>query len=197
MSGLILKEDKILGEKSVRLAVKALGKEYLVPLAKTSGVLVGELRNVHVYYIVPDFHYLRRMEILSLLDKHWFSYYLKASQTTYFRKSKNLIEGIRRLHNFRRLYKSICKHSLVFNNLNIFSVPWLFASRECIYRFDGHHRASIARHLGYRCIMVRLVTPAHVRTLPNLPTRFRSLVNTLNEPDIDLLYPPNGHKLEL
>lgn len=181
-----LKEDPILGEPDIRRCVKAFGREVLEPLFRTSNLIDKPIREIDVYYVIPDYHYYRRLDFLKLLDRNALEYYMKAPSTQYFNSTRNLLQAFFRAWRFRRLYKSIKKYGIRYNHEDIWSVPWLFASRECIIRLDGSHRASIARYLGYKCIHTLLLTPRTLLNMQDIPDDYRIFFGSLGEPEVDL-----------
>ena len=184
--------DAILGDRAARQAIKALAREHLIPMARATGESVGTVMDVNVYYVVPDFHFYRRMDILSLLDMSAVEFYMKAPRTAYFRKAGGWLARLRKVARYRRLYASIRKRGIVHDPADVFSPPWLFASAECIYRLDGHHRSSIARYLGHDRIKTLVITPKDVRPLAGLPERYKALIAGLHEPTVDLKRAPPG-----
>jgi len=185
-----LVEDRILGTQPVRQMIKSLSTVHLVPSAQKTGKSPGTLMDVDVRYVVPDFHYNRRLDILSLLGKNSILFYLLLPTTNYFRRSGNWTSHLRKAMAYRRLYASIAKNGLVHDPGDVFSTPWLFASSECICRIDGHHRSSIARHLGYDRIKTLVITPSDVLQLTELPEEYLKFVAGLNDPTVDLTRPP-------
>jgi hypothetical protein len=186
--------DPILGERKLRQNLKALGKEVLVPLFRKDPVTDKLIRDVDIYYVMPDYHYLRRLDFLNLLKSNIFEYYTRAVSTQYFKSVKNPFLAYLRAWKYRRLYKSIKKNGIRSNKDNVWTVPWLFASRECILRLDGSHRASIARYLGYNHIKVLLLTPGTLLNMKNIPDDYKSILNTLGEPEVDLSDSSSLHK---
>ena len=190
VTGDALVEDAVLGDRAARQAIKTLAKEHLVPMALATGNSIGTLMDVNLYYVVPDFHFYRRMDILSLLDKSAVEFYLKAPKTAHFRKAGGWFARLRKAVQYRRLYISIREHGIVYDPDDVFSTPWLFASAECIYRLDGHHRSSIARYLGHERIKTRVITPKDLRELKDLPEEYKPTVNQLHQPTADLTRGP-------
>jgi len=85
------------------------------------------------------------------------------------------------------LFKSIRGNGFKTDEKNPESFPWVFMSKEITSRFDGHHRASIARHLGYNELPVLLITPKDILGINDLPLTFQKYMIELEEPDIDEL----------
>ena len=79
--------DAILGDQATRQMIKSLSTEVLVPLAQNTGLGIGAVMEIDVYFVAPDFHYFRRLDILDLLDKGSFTFYVKVPRTGYFRKA--------------------------------------------------------------------------------------------------------------
>ena len=179
----------------MRRAAKAFGKEILVPIMASGRPLPGCVRSVHVRHLVPDFHYQRRIDVLDALSSDPFRFVLRGLRSSYFRSRGSGVGAASRLLRYRRLYKSIQRHGLRENTSAPGSLPWLFASRECVCRLDGHHRASIARHLGYERMHALVVTPASLQSLPELPEYLSSIRDGLSEPDFDLEAAPAGERI--
>ena len=184
--------DAILGDQATRQMVKSLSTELLVPMAQRTGQGIGIVMDVDVYFVAPDFHYFRRMEILDLLDESAFTFYVKVPRTGYFRKAGGWLARLRKAMQYRRLYASIRDRGLFDDPDDVFSTPWLFASAECIYRLDGHHRSSIARHLGIQRIKTRVITPDDVLRIADLPQHFRAFAERLGQPLLDLTKRPSS-----
>ena len=66
------------------------------------------------------------------------------------------------------------------------AAPWLFVSQECVYRLDGHHRASIARFLGLEKIPARVIYPEMLLTLDDIPEKYRSYLVSLSKGSYEL-----------
>ena len=184
--------DAILGDQATRQMVKALSTEVLVPMAQRSGQGIGIVMDIDVYFVVPDFHYFRRLEILDLLDESAFTFYAKVSRTGYFRKAGGWLSRLRKAIQYRRLYMSIRDRGLIDDPDDVFSTPWLFASAECICRLDGHHRSSIARHLGIQRVKTRVITPDDVLRIADLPQNFRAFAKRLSQPLLNLTERPSS-----
>ena len=185
-NGKELEQDSILGKQEVRQHIKTIGSEILVPLFKANRVIDKPIQKVDIYYVMPDFHYYRRLDFLKLLDCNPFVYYYKAMSTQYFNSVQNIPRAVFRAWRYRRLYFSIKKYGIHFENNDVWSVPWLFASKECIIRLDGSHRASIARYLDYKTIKVLVLTPKDILSLQDIPESYRTFLNSLGEPEINL-----------
>jgi hypothetical protein len=197
--------DAVLGDRETMLKVKELSREFLLPRFRAGSEPVGRVREVNVCFLAPDIHYYRREGLLSLIDRNSFSYYLRAISTRYFtgkmrsygrkprrsRKMPKFFFALLMVHRYRNLYRSIRRHGMVSDASDPSSVPWLVASRKCYYRLDGHHRASIARHLGIDRMQALVITPKDLLTLPDLPDRFRAFLSGLHEPPADLLPRPD------
>lgn len=184
--------DAFLGTTDHWNLIKSLNNDFLQPAIRCHKQKIGEHRTVHIHYVVPDFHFRRRLDILKLLSEGPIRYYLRAIRTPYFKKFGSLWRGLRRVRDYRKLFNSIRRHGLRSDQDDPLSVPWLFASKESIYRLDGHHRASIARLLGYDSLEVLLFTPKDFQDLDSLPASLREAVARLHEPEVDLSRDPHG-----
>lgn len=184
--------DAFLGTADHWALIKSLDSDVLQPAIRRHKQKVGALRTVHIHYVVPDFHFQRRLDILNLLSKGPIRYYLQAIRTPYFKKFRSLRQGFGRIRNYRKLFNSIRRNGLRSDRDDPLSVPWLFASKESIYRLDGHHRASIARLLGYDTLEVLLFTPKDFQALGSLPASLREAVAGLHEPEVDLSRDPHS-----
>lgn len=174
------------GSQHERQVIKAIGRNYLVPEVSKSGKLIGELVDVDIRYVVSDFHYSRRQDILNLLDKSFFTFAVGLRNTNYLRRSGGFFFNLWRAFDYRRLYASVAKRGLVFDPADVFSTPWLFVSATCFCRLDGHHRASVARHLGYKRIMTRVITARDILSLPGIPEEYSKFLSELEDPTVDL-----------
>lgn len=175
-----------LGTPEQRQLLKALTQELVDKNIVRPDSRFGEVKRVNIDYVVPEFHFSRRQDILSLLSENSLRYYLAGSRTNYFRAAGSLIAGFRRIHKYRTLFRSIQRRGLLWNEDDANSLPWLFASKECIFRLDGHHRASIARLLGHQSVPVLMMTPKDFRDAVAIDPALREAVAKLHEHDIDL-----------
>ncbi len=184
--------DAFLGTADHQNFIKSVSRDFLRPAVKLHKQRIGQYRRVHVHYVVPDSHFDQRRDILSLLSERPTRYYLQAVRTLYFKKFGSPWRGLRRIWDYRKMFNAIHRHGLRPDRDNPLSVPWLFASKETVYRLDGHHRASIARLLGYDSLEVLLFTPKDLLELGRLPAALRAAVARLHEPEVDLSRDPHG-----
>lgn len=167
--------------------MRALYERVLQPRLGRVSPPIGRFQEVAIRYVAPDFHYYRRMDILKLLARNPLVFYPLAATTTYFRRSGSLRRGFHRVRKYRRLFRSIRDHGLIWDRGNARSVPWLFVSQESILRMDGHHRSSIARLLGRESMTVLLFTPDDVCRLADLPKDLMQALRQFHQPDEALL----------
>jgi hypothetical protein len=198
--------DPVVGDLETLRNLEDLSREFLRPMLRAGSKPVGRIQDVDVDFVVRDYQYDKRAELLGLLDRNVLSFYFGALSTEYFAsRRRNFARKARyswqivpfchalvKLHQYRRLYRSIRRNGLLWEPGDVSSVPWLFASKESVCRLDGHHRASIARHLGHLTIKVLLITPKDVLPLPDLPDKFRAFLGGLHEPTVDLMQRPGA-----
>jgi hypothetical protein len=191
----------MVNDREILRTLKKLSGEFLRARIREGSEPVGCVREVDIGFVVPDSHYHRRLGLLELLDRNIFHYYVRALNTQYFSSRMRLfarrperprlpfgfLPALIMVYRYRRLYRSMRRNGLLWEPGDVSSVPWLFASRECFYRLDGHHRASIARHLGHETMKVLLITPKDVLALSDLPDRYRAFLGGLHEPTVDLM----------
>jgi hypothetical protein len=180
--------DKILGDSHMRQKIKHMGTEVLVPFFKKHSNRSMWVKEIDTYYVMPDYHYYRRLEILEILNVSLIEYVRKSFSTLYFKSSSNILLAIFRVLKFRWIYKSIVRNGMEFSDDDVWTMPWLFASKDCVLRLDGSHRASIARHENHKTIKTVVMTPKLLLADVDieLTDEYRSFLNNLEEPDVNL-----------
>lgn len=106
-----------------------------------------------------------------------------------YQKKRSQKDTLKKLIKYYLLFKSMKKHGFKVDNRKMETFPWLFASKNVRSRFDGHHRTSVARFLGYCEIPVLLITPRDILQLDNLPDDIASIFIKMENPDMKLYRP--------
>lgn len=153
---------------------------------------VGNVRDVDIYYVVPDSEYLRFLEIMSLLPRSSLVFYGCALRSKFRQSMGSATKCFWRARRFRVLYLSILRHGFVCDRRDVLSIPWVFASGRSVYRVHARHRSSIARFLGIGSMPVLVITPQDLRAVEDLAEPYRSYLDGLPEPDLDLSRRPGG-----
>ena len=143
---------------------------------------IGSFCDIDMRCVVPDYHYDRRRDLLELLGRGLLAYFYLARSTRYFKESGGTLRGMKRILRYREIYRSIRNHGLRWDPADAYSVPWVFASQEGVVRVDGHHRASVARYLGYAKMTVLLFTPLSILQRSDVPVEHHAFLASLHEP---------------
>ncbi len=177
-------------ERLIRLG--PVKKEVLVERVENGHAPFGTVRDVDLYYVVPDREYMSWLEIMSLLPRSSLVFYGCALRSTFRQQFGSAIKCFWRARRFRVLYLSVLKHGLRCDEHDVLSIPWVFAAGRSVHRVHARHRSCIARFLGIGSMRVLVITPNDLRAISELPENYRELLDGLPEPDIDLSRRPSG-----
>lgn len=152
---------------------------------------LGQLTYLPIETVIPDYKYVPRNGILDLISQGNDPLRAGYRQTAYFQDQlarANEETAILKVWRYLHLYQSMKTRGIRFDVEARTGLPFMFmarnsAGKDIAFRLDGTHRASAARHLGYREMPVLAVVPEDVLALPNLPEKFEGLLQSLTQPE--------------
>ena len=177
-------------EETARLMNRVKRKIVMPQLRE--GRPIGRLYYIDISRVENDAQYEKRSDILAMFNKGvWYSL-IKFRQTKYYaylvyEKKTTRIEALIKVAKYYRLFRSMKMNGFKVDQDDIRSFPCIFASRNIISRFDGHHRVSIARFFGFKEVPVLLITSKDILELGDLPNDIDSFIRKLPEPNIQAL----------
>ena len=147
---------------------------------------VGTLVYVDTELVIPDHHYALRQDLLRIFERGLVASLYGAWDSIYFRhqrkRTRSTLWAIVKLIRYYRLFRSMSMNGFVGDPNRPEKYPWLFCAAGDHYRYDGMHRASIARHLGMKYMPVLLITPSALLALEDIPNNLRARLSELDDP---------------
>ena len=172
------------GNQYQRQMIKSLFREFLLDEIYEFEKIIGVRTSVDCRFLVPDHHFERRLDILSVLDRNLLNFSLRVFHTNYVKGNRKSFSRLKKAFRYRQLYRSILKNGFKVKKSR--DLPILFVSNECIYRLDGHHRASILRYLNYDNVPTLVIRPRDVLNLSNIPKKYKMFLEELSESHLSL-----------
>lgn len=172
------------GNQYQRQMIKSLFREFLLAEIYEFEKNIGVKTSVDCRFLVPDHHFERRLDILSLLESNLLNFSLKVFRTNYLKGNRKSFTRLKKAFRYRQLYRSILKNGFEVKKCR--DLPILFVSNECIYRLDGHHRASILRYLDYDNVPTLVIRPRDALILSNIPKKYKLFLEELSESQLFL-----------
>ena len=175
-------------EGSRKKFLNRLKEQVLLP--RLSRQPVGVLMNVDIDLVIPANHYTIRVDLLEMFDRGPLYTLRNAWRSEYFRhqrkRTRSTVWAVIKVIGYYRLFRSMSRHGFSESPANPERFPWLFCADGDCYRYDGMHRASIARHLGMTRMPVLLITPGALLALDWIPDDLRRRLSELDDPrDLD------------
>ena len=160
--------------------------DVLDPRIENGKAPCGAIRDVDLGHVMPDHEYIEIFDLLCLLPLPAPLYYLMAPRSRFCRKFKGLRHRVERARRLRDLYRSVLDKGFLCDPKDVHSIPWILAAGQHTLRLNARHRAALARFLGIGTIPVLVVTPRDILALKDVPEKYRSILQDLPEPSIEL-----------
>lgn len=187
----MLKENQNLLQTGFLNRVK---REIVIPELRARKRQLGKLYYVDISCVETDAQHEKRHDILTIFNRGLIYSIKNVSKSEYYRyqifqKRRSQKDTWKKLLKYYLLFRSIKKYGFKVDHRRIDSFPWVFVANKIRSRFDGHHRASIAKFLGYSEIPVLLITPGDILKLKNLPNDIVKVFMKLEDPDLKVYRP--------
>ena len=175
-------------------SMNRIKRQIIIPELRVKKNRIGNFFYVPISLVESEELYKKRSDILALFDKGLLFLMCNYRKSDYYRQKiykykKSRAWTFYRILKYYTLFQSVKTRGFKTDPTDLLSFPWLFVSQSIVSRFDGHHRASVARYLGYKELPVLLITPKDVLRIKDLPAEVLVFFQDLNEPELDKFKP--------
>ena len=182
---------------SADITLNTIKKEIVLPALRENSAAIGKVCKVDVSLIENSEQFKKREGILSIFDEGPLKTITNARDSSYYRhlrlkKKLSVKKSIIKIVRYYLLFWSVKKRGFISDINRPESLPCLFVSKKAISRFDGHHRTSVAKFMGYSEIPVLIITPKDILGLKNLTRETKEFLGKLGEPDKEWKSCDNG-----